>query len=101
MKRHTVIIEPAAQDDLERLHDFLLDTELDVADKAIERILQSFALLEISPHSCRKAGTHQGITLRELIINFGRSGNLALFEVRADDVVAVLAVRHQRESDYR
>jgi len=38
--------------------------------------------------------------LRELIIPFGASGYVALFEIAEDQTVTILAVRHQRESDY-
>ena len=38
--------------------------------------------------------------LRELIIPFGASGYVALFEIDNRDCVTFLAVRHQREEDY-
>lgn len=38
--------------------------------------------------------------LRELVISFGAAGYVALFEIEPDDIVTILAVRHQRESDY-
>ena len=38
--------------------------------------------------------------LRELIIVFGASGYVALFEIDDAKTVTVLAVRHQREDDY-
>ena len=38
--------------------------------------------------------------LRELIIPFGASGYVALFEIDDSHTVTILAVRHQRESDY-
>lgn len=37
---------------------------------------------------------------RELIIPFGGSGYILVFEIIGDDIV-VGAVRHQREEDYR
>jgi plasmid stabilization system protein ParE len=100
MKRYRYVLEPEAQDDLERLYDFLLKSSPEIADAALERIYASLGTLEIIPHSCRKAVSVDGKTLRELIINFGRSGYLALFEIRPDDVVLVLSIKHQRESDY-
>jgi hypothetical protein len=40
--------------------------------------------------------------LRELVIDFGASGYLALYRVdRALDVVIVLAIKHQSEDGYR
>jgi plasmid stabilization system protein ParE len=100
MKRYRYVLEPEAQDDLERLYQFLLDASPEIADAAIERIYDSLGTLEIIPHSCRKAESVDGMALRELIINFGRSGYLVLFEIRSDDTVLVLAIKHQRESDY-
>ncbi|AEQ95409.1 plasmid stabilization system [Xanthomonas oryzae pv. oryzicola BLS256] len=37
--------------------------------------------------------------MRELVIGVGASGDVLLFEVERDQVVTVLAVRHQREDD--
>ena len=51
--------------------------------------------------SCSKAqGAESSPFLRELLIPFGHSGYVALFEVEDSQTVAVLAVRHQREEDY-
>jgi hypothetical protein len=56
------------------------------------------ATLKSSPFTCRKAGDSP--FLRELIVPFGRSGYVALFEIEYDSTVAVVAVRHQLEDDY-
>jgi plasmid stabilization system protein ParE len=47
----------------------------------------------------RKAELGNGRS-RELIVPFGGSGQVVLFEIHGDDVV-VGAVRHQREEDCR
>ncbi len=91
-----------AAEDLERLYDFLLnqaDGDWSVAERALEAIRDAIALLEHSPFSCRKATAHNAF-LRELIVSFGAGGYVALFEIESDEVVTVLAVRHQREDDY-
>jgi plasmid stabilization system protein ParE len=90
-----------ARDDLLRLYDFLLASDLDVTERALETIGDALRLLEKFPFSCRKAvqGTH-GPLLRELIIPFGSAGYVALFEIDDARTVTVLAVRHQREQDY-
>ncbi|REN15088.1 type II toxin-antitoxin system RelE/ParE family toxin, partial [Mycobacterium tuberculosis] len=54
--------------------------------------------LGFSPFTCRKAGDSPFI--RELVIPFGASGYVALFEIEASDSIVVAAVRHQREDDY-
>ncbi len=38
--------------------------------------------------------------LRELIVPFGCSGYVALFEIEDESNVTVVAVRHQLEDDY-
>jgi plasmid stabilization system protein ParE len=38
--------------------------------------------------------------LRELVIGFGHTGYVALFEIVNDQRIIVGAVRHQREDDY-
>jgi plasmid stabilization system protein ParE len=93
-----------AEEDLERLFDFLLESaksvaDLDVAQAAVDAI-RSAALnqLATSPFSFRKAG--RSPTRRELIIPFGTSGYVALYEIAVPATVIVLAVRHQREEDY-
>lgn len=95
-----------AQDDLERLFEFILEREVNrpgggdlaLADAALKAIRKGFETLSSSPFTCRKAGSNP--FLRELIISFGRSGYVALFEVDNATTVTVLAVRHQLEDDY-
>ena len=103
--KYQVVFSPEAQDDLERLFDHVLERELNSATgdleipaRAIESIQQACQLLEHSPFSCRKAG--QSPFLRELIISFGNSGYVAMFEIRDSNQVIIGAVRHQHESDY-
>lgn len=93
-----------ALDDLERLYVFIIERELEhgsgfeLAERAIEAIESGIATLRFSPFTCRKAG--QDPFIRELVIPFGRSGYVALFEIESKDSVLVAAVRHQREDDY-
>jgi plasmid stabilization system protein ParE len=94
-----------AQADLERLFDFVLERELardsgDLAlpERALLAIRAGVATLNTSPFTCRKAG--QSPFLRELIVPFGRTGYVALFEIEGAADVVVTAVRHQLEDDY-
>ena len=105
MNQYEVIFSHEAAEDLERLFDHILERELaspsgdlDIAARAIDAIRNACALLQHSPFSCRKVGT--STFLRELIISFGGSGYVALFEIRDASTVIVGAVRHQLESDY-
>ena len=103
MTSYTVIISPEAQEDFERLQDFWVQAAgPDVSDRAIETILKALDMLRIFPHSCRKATAESfDLICRELVIPFGSSGYLAVFEIQEEHFrVAVLAVKHQRESDY-
>ena len=92
-----------ARADLDRLYEFALqrdDGDWTTAERALESIRNALALLETSPFSCRKA-TSDNAFLRELVIGFGAAGYVALFEIDDASIVTVLAVRHQREDDYR
>jgi plasmid stabilization system protein ParE len=102
--RFDVLFSAAADDDLERLFDFLLHraetvADLDLAQAAIEAV-RAAALnqLAATPYSFRKAG--KSPTRRELIIPFGATGYVALYEIASPSSVVVLAVRHQLEDDY-
>ena len=94
-----------AEADLERLFDFVLERELardggdlELAEQAIVAVRAGVATLKTSPFTCRKAG--QSPFLRELIIPFGHSGYVALFEIADPTDVVVSAVRHHLEDDY-
>jgi plasmid stabilization system protein ParE len=100
MKRYRVRFTPEAEDDLLRLYDFLLQTDVSAAERALEAIKKAVELLRFSPFSCRKALAGNPF-LRELIVAFGSAGYVALFEIESDTKVNILAVRHQREEDYQ
>ena len=94
-----------AEADLDRLFEFVLERELarnggnlSLVDQSLAAIRQGFATLRSSPFTCRKAG--RSPFLRELIIPFGRSGYVALFEIEDPANVVVVAVRHLLEDDY-
>ncbi|HSB21626.1 MAG TPA: type II toxin-antitoxin system RelE/ParE family toxin [Burkholderiaceae bacterium] len=99
-----VELSPTAEADLERLLEFLLDRvqtaeDLDHAQLAIDAVRAiAQQQLAMTPFSFRKAA--QNPTQRELIIPFGSSGYVALYEIVSASKVVVLAVRHQREEDY-
>ena len=99
MRSYTVRFTTEAEADLLRLYDFLLANDLIAAERALDAIKRAIEVLRFSPYSCRKA-TRERPFLRELVIPFGTSGYVALFEIEPGDVVTVLAVRHQLEEDY-
>lgn len=99
-----VELAPAAESDLERLFDFVLERseateDLDRAQAAIDAIRAAAQhRLAITPFSFRKAAHNPA--QRELIIPFGGTGYVALHEIVSPSRVIVLAVRHQLEEDY-
>ena len=93
----------SARDDLERLYDHLIDRattveDLDLAEQALSAISGAVESLRHSPFIYRKAGDDP--FLRELLIPFGQSGYVALFEIEDAATVTILALRHQLEDDY-
>jgi plasmid stabilization system protein ParE len=91
-----------AEYDLIRLYEFILDrddTNWPLAERALDAIKNGMRSLELSPFSCRKAADDLPF-LRELLIPFGATGYVALFEIDDSRTVTILAVRHQREDDY-
>lgn len=102
---YKVRLTKEAQADVDRLFDFVLERELardggDLAqaEQALLALRAGFATLRSSPFTCRKAA--RSPFLRELIVPFGRSGYVALFEIDDASTVTILAVRHQLEDDY-
>lgn len=94
-----------AEQDLERLFDFVLQRELEsdggdltLPGRAIQAIRDATHLLRVAPFTCRKVG--QSAFVRELVISFGKSGYAALFEIVNDSKVIIGAVRHQLEDDF-
>ena len=90
-----VVYSRRAFADLERLADFLIKDALQVAVTAIDVIRDGMEILERHPLVGRPC--EEG--LRELLISYGKSGYVALYSYeQRQDVVLVLAIRHQREA---
>jgi plasmid stabilization system protein ParE len=101
VSRYHVRFTLQAEADLLRLYDFLIEHDVGTAGRALDAIKEALRLLEQFPFSCRKAGDGQhGPRLREMVIPFGASGYVALFEIEDAVTVTICAVRHQRENDY-
>lgn len=83
--------------DLERLTDFLVETDPIAAGETVDLIAEAVGLLIRHPLIGRPVESG----LRELVISRGRTGYVALYSVEDDqDAVLVLAIRHQREAGY-
>ena len=93
-----------ARQDLVGLFDFLLARaetieDFDAAQVAVDTIISEVERhLARTPFIYRKVGDNP--FLRELIIAFGSSGYVALYEIEDAATITTLAVRHQREDDY-
>ncbi len=101
---YTVLLTREAREDLERLEDFLAEMALDLQDfslpgRAVQAIRNETRVLETNPYTCRKVGSNP--LERELVIPFGTSGYVALFQIVSETEVVICALRHQREDDYR
>jgi len=103
---YTVTLLQEAVEDLRHLEDFAIERELSSGapdwtspQRALDAIREGMRLLSWSPYTCRRAELGNGRS-RELIVPFGGTGYVVLFEVVGDNVI-VGAVRHQREEDYK
>jgi plasmid stabilization system protein ParE len=87
-----------ALDDIERLYAFLAGRDPYSAKSAVAAIQNAISSLAQHP----LLGRNMEEPLRELVISFGNTGYVALYRFRPErDEVRVLALRHQRELDYR
>ncbi len=89
---------PAALADLARLREFLQSRNPVAARRAADAIIKAVELLGQYPQIGRPAEEME-IEYRELLIDFGDSGYVALYRYEGN-LVTVLALRHQREAGY-
>jgi len=83
--------------DLDPLTDFLIESAPPAALATIGLISEAIQILANHP----LMGQWVEDDMRELVISRGHSGYVALYSyVEANDVVLILAVRHQREVGY-
>jgi plasmid stabilization system protein ParE len=73
--------------------------DINAAKRALLIIREAFISLQHAPMIGRPVEDHDG--LRELVIDFGASGYLALYRFEPTlEAVTILAIKHQREDDY-
>ncbi|HND26926.1 MAG TPA: type II toxin-antitoxin system RelE/ParE family toxin, partial [Pseudomonadales bacterium] len=83
--------------DLDRLTDFLVEADPESAVQTVGLITEAMQVLANHPLIGRPAEQ----ALRELVISRGKSGYLALYSHEVEqDIVLVLAIRHQREAGH-
>jgi plasmid stabilization system protein ParE len=84
--------------DLERLFDFLAEHNPELARERMLSVRRALELLSDHPLLGRQAEDGR----RELILSRGRFGYVAKYRwVPAEDVILILAVRHQLEAGYK
>ena len=94
-----VIITEGAALGLERCRIFLMGRNPRAAKRAAQAIARKLAVLESNPDIGRPL--EELPELRELIIAFGDSGYVALYNYEQKlNTVFVLAFRHQKEAGY-
>jgi len=92
-----VEITDRALADLERLFDFIATDDPRRARERLLSVRKAFELL--ADHPLLGRGGEDG--RRELVLSRGRHGYIAKYRwLPADDVVLILAVRHQLEAGY-
>jgi plasmid stabilization system protein ParE len=92
-----VEISERALADLERLFDFIAEEDPVRARKQVLSVRRALELLADHPLLGREAEEGR----RELILSRGRYGYIAKYRwLPAEDVVLILAVKHQREAGY-
>lgn len=89
---------PDALGDLERLREFLRSRNPAAAKRAAVAITKAIQLLAQHPQVGRPA-EEMDIEYRELLIDFGDSGYVALYRYEGG-LVTVLSLRHQKEAGY-
>lgn len=89
-----LIYSDRALRDLERLSNFLIESDPLAAIETFALIEEAVRITTRHPYIGRPVGKH----IRGLIISRGRSGYIAKYDVdERENVVRLLAIRHQRE----
>ncbi len=95
-----VIITEGAAKGLVHCRQFLAEKNPQAAKRSGQAIERQFLQLETNPEIGRPLNDLP--ELRELIIDFGDSGYVALYRHQSEiDTVYVLAFRHQKEAGYQ
>jgi plasmid stabilization system protein ParE len=86
--------------DLERIFEFNNSRDAASTVAHINGIRGAIQILNEHPEIGRRL--RAGSSLRELVISYGKTGYIALYEFSpVNHVVRVVAIRHQREAGYR
>ena len=98
MPHLTLLWTPNALQGVRKAYRFLAEKDQDAARAAAGAIRRQAAILRKFPNAGRPADDLDP-EHRELLIPFGASGFVLIYEILGDTVL-VLAVRHQKEAGY-
>jgi len=98
MPRLKLVWSPYALLGVQRAYRFLAEKDREAAQAAAETIRKHAAILKKFPSAGRPVDDLDP-EHRELLIQFGVSGYVLVYEVH-DEIILVLAVRHQKEAGY-
>ena len=93
-----LIWTPNALADVQRLYRWLSPKDAEAAARAVGAIRAGVKILSRTPRIGRPV-EEMDPEYREKLIDFGNSGYVVLYRLEGD-VVAILAVRHQKEAGY-
>jgi plasmid stabilization system protein ParE len=92
-----LVFSPRAFHDIERLAEFLTESDPSAANVTAEILIGGLRILQDHP----LVGRPVELGYREVLISRGQTGYVALYKFDvAQDVVNILAIRHQRESGF-
>lgn len=86
-------------DKLELYYEQLTKLDVKLAERAQDAVIKAVRVLEDFPFIGRRVIDDDAL-MRELLVPFGASGYVILYDVESDQSIGILAIRHQRESDY-
>lgn len=93
-----ILFHDEALDDLERIFAVNLEIDSAWAPDQISSIQSAVLILDRHPRIGRPVVDQ----VRELVISVGKTGYVALYQYEElDDLVRILAIRHQHEAGYR
>ena len=93
-----LVWSPSALLGVQRAYRFLAEKDRDAAQAAVGTIRKHAAILKRFPSAGRPAEDLDP-EHRELLIPFGVTGYVLVYEVHAE-IILMLAVRHQKEAGY-
>ena len=100
MPQLTLRLAARAERDIARLYAFLRTKDSNAAKRALQAIRAAFQALARARLIGRPV--EDSTDLRELVVDFGASGYLALYRFESHlNSVTILAIKHQLEDDYK